>query len=168
MSNYGSAPELSAQLATAAASPEAAIRALRALLDALGPALLLVDAGGRPLFVNRRAAQIVAQRDGLLIGPTGLATDSAKTTRSLRAAISAAASCADGGRASSPALRVTAARRPPHPPWLLSILPICAGNSSSPDDSLAGSAAGYAAISIVECEVRTRIDPSSVADYFLL
>jgi DNA-binding CsgD family transcriptional regulator len=171
MSIHASVPELPPQLLEATASPEVAARlrraerslgALRALLDALGPALLLVDDDGRPIFVNRRAARILARRDGLTLGPGGLAADSQRTTRSLRAAIAAAAAGAHSLHARSAASRFSVLRRSRHPPWLLLILPIAFC------DGLDGSAAGYAAISIVESDVHPRIDPASAADYFLL
>ncbi len=152
MSNRALVPELSPQLTLGAA---------RAILDAVGPALLLVDEGCRPIFINRRAAQIFAQRDGLTLGPNGLTTDSLKATRSLRAAIARVAARARTLQARSLTLRFSVARRHPHPPWLLSILPIAPEGSE-------GAPVQHAAIAIVECEARTRIDPSSAADYFLL
>ena len=171
MSIHASVPKLSPQLRAAAVSAEVAARlrqaegsidALRALLDALGPALLLVDDDGRPIFVNRRAAQILARDDGLTLGPSGLLAGSKKTTRSLRAAIARAAARANSLHARPAALRFPVSRRSAHPPWLLSILPISLG------EALGGSAAGHAAISIIESDVHTRIDPASAADYFLL
>jgi DNA-binding CsgD family transcriptional regulator len=140
----------------------ASVDALRALLDALGVALLLVDDGGRPIFINRRAAQILAQQDGLANGPNGLAAGCTRTTRSLRNAIAAAAACAHSLHARSTTLRISVPRRSSQPPWLLSILPI------APRDALVGGTTGYAAISIAECEAHTRIDPLSAASYFLL
>lgn len=171
MSNHASMQELSPQLHAGVPSPEAAERlsqaessigALRALLDALGPALLLVDDGCRPIFINRRAVRILARRDGLSLGPSGLTTESKKTTRSLRAAIAGAAARANSPHARSLPVRIPVSRRSPHPPWLLSILPIALRGS------LGGSAAGHVAISIVESDVHTRIDPAGAADYFLL
>ena len=167
MSNRASATELSPQLHAPAASPEitarlrqaeSSIGALRALLDALGPALLLVGGDSRPIFINRRAAQILAQRDGLALGANGLATHSIKTTRSLRAAIAGAAARAHSVHSRSLTLRFSAARPSARPPWLLSILPIAL------DAGLGGSTAGYVAISIVESDLSTRIDPGSAAD----
>ncbi len=86
-----------------------------------------------------------------------------KTTRSLRAAIAnTAARARSPGASSVTTLRLAVARRSAQPPWLLTIVPITAPNApGSPP-------AGYAAISIVESDVRTRIDPLSAADYFLL
>jgi DNA-binding CsgD family transcriptional regulator len=195
MSNQTNAAELSSQLYAAAASPElrpaiarlgalircdeailfaaldiavrlrrteTSIGALRALLDALGPALLLVDEAGRPLFVNRRATQILTRRDGLAIGPGGLAAASVRATRSLRAAIADAAARAHAVHARSRTLRLTLARPAMRPPWLLSILPVARRDRSG------GGTAGWAAISIAECESHTRIDAPSAADYFLL
>lgn len=171
MSNHACVAELAPQLHDAPASSEVTARlrqaessigALRALLDALGPALLLVAGDSRPIFSNRRAAQILAQRDGLALGATGLLTDSKRTTRSLRAAIAEAAARANSLHNSSLTLRFSVARCFPRPPWLLSVLPIAL------DGGLDGSGAGNAAISIVESDVRTRIDPASAADYFLL
>jgi len=144
------------QLCSPAASPEL----LRALLDALGPALLLVDRGGRPIFINRRAAQILAQHDGLALTPSGLATDSAQKTRSLRAAITGAAARAHSSLAHSLTLRVPVARPSSRPPWLVSILPIGRDGMDA--------AAGCAAIAITAFDARTRIDPTGAADYFLL
>lgn len=144
------------QPCAAAASPEL----LRALLDALGPALLLVASDGRPIFINRRAAQILARRDGLALGPNGLATDSVQKTRSLRAAITGAAARAHSSLAQSVTLRVAVARPSSRPPWLISILPI------APDS--VGATAGCAAIAITAFDARTRIDPTGAADYFLL
>ena len=153
MSNVAFLPELSPQLAA---------DALRALLDALGTALLLVDEHGRPIFINRRAARILSQHDGLAIGPNGLVTDSPRGTRSLRVAMAAAAARVHSLDGRSPTLRLSVTRRFPHPPWLLSILPI------APPDGAGGDPAGYAAISILESDARTRIDPMSAADYFFL
>jgi len=142
-------------------SPQLTLEAVRAILDAVGPALLLVDDDCRPIFINRRAALILAQRDGLTLGPNGLMTDSLKVTRSLRGAIARVAAHAHSLQAHSRTLRLSVARRHPHPPWLLSILPIA-------PDGAGGVPARYAAIAILECEGHTRIDPSSAADYFLL
>jgi DNA-binding CsgD family transcriptional regulator len=168
MSNHSSAPELLAQLlpegdvAGRLRRAEIAVGALRALLDEAGPALLLVDEGGRLVFINRRAAQMLAQRDGLAVTPNGLASDSMRTTRSLRAAIANAASRVQSPRGSPLTLRMAVARRSLRPPWLLSILPIAVRNG------LGRNTTGYAAIFIVECDARTRIDPLSAANYFLL
>lgn len=162
-------PQLSSQLHAGAKLPElrptldaeGSIGALQAILDALGPPLLLVDDDCRPIFVNRRAARILAQRDGLAIGPSGLTTRSRKATRALRAAVTGAAAHAHSAHAHSLTLRVSVARQPRRPPWLVSILPIAG-------DGLGAGIAGYAAICITESDVDTRIDPASAADYFLL
>jgi DNA-binding CsgD family transcriptional regulator len=162
MSNRATAPQLSPQLDTTARlrQAERSIGALRALLDALGPALLLVDGGGSAVFINRRAALILAQRDGLAIGVSGLAAHSTKATRSLRAAIAGAAARAHSPHARSLTLHLSIARPSARPPWLVSILPI------APDGF--ASTTGYVAISITESDLRTRIDPASAAGYFLL
>lgn len=165
MSNRTSLPELPSQLHSGTTPPElrptlraeSSVSALQAILDAFGPPLLLVDDDGRPIFVNRRAAQVLAQRDGLAIGLRGLTTRCSKTTRALRAAIAGAAAHADSAHARSLNVRVSVARQPPRPPWLVSVLPI-AGDGT----------VGYAAISITEFDVHIRIDPTSAADYFLL
>lgn len=162
MSNHAPAPQLSPQLDTAARlrQAESSIGALRALLDALGPALLLVDGGGSPVFINRRAAQILAQRDGLAIGVNGLATRSMKTTRLLRAAIAGAAARARSSHARSLTLHLSIPRPSARAPWLVSVLPLAR-------DGIGGTT-GYVAISITESDLRTRIDPASAAGYFLL
>jgi DNA-binding CsgD family transcriptional regulator len=169
MPNRTSLPELSSQPPGGARLPElqrtlnaqGSIGALQAILDALGPPLLLVDDVCRPIFVNRRAARILAQRDGLAIGPKGLTARSRKATRALRAAVTGAAAHARSAHAHSLTLRVPVTRQPPRPPWLVSILPIAG-------DGLGAGRANYAAISIIESDVHTRIDPASAADYFLL
>jgi DNA-binding CsgD family transcriptional regulator len=153
MSNPAPVPR---RYTAAAASPEL----LRALLDALGTALLLVDSRGRPIFINRRAAEILAQQDGLALGPSGLATDSVQKTRALRAAITGAAARAHSSLAHSLTLRLSVARPSSRPPWLVSILPIAR------DGTVA--TAGCAAIAITASDARTRIDPTGAADYFLL
>lgn len=167
MSEHIPLPELSPQRYAAARDLAARLRhaessngALRALLDALGLALLLVEGDGRPVFVNRRAAQILAQRDGLAIGPSGLATDSVKGTRALRSAIACAAARARSSHADPLTLRLAVPRPSSRPPWLISILPIASAGADG--------AAGRAAVSIIESDARPRIDPASTADYFLL
>lgn len=140
---------------------ESSLGALRALFDALGPALLLTDGGGRPLFVNRRAARILALNDGLAIGPSGLAADSARATRALRAAITGAAAGSAPSSPQSPlSSRLSVARPSLQPPWLVSILPIAPDGVSS--------RTGCAAVTITASDEQTRIDSLSVADYFLL
>lgn len=171
MSNQANTAELSPQLDDAAAPPKVAARlrpadcsigVLRALLDALGPALLLVAHDSRPIFINRRAAQILARRDGLALGASGLMADSKSTTRSLRTAIAEAAARANSLRGCSLPMQFSLGRHFPLPPWLLSILPIAL------DDRFDGSTTGHAAVSVVACDMHIRIDPASAADYFLL
>lgn len=166
MSNHPPLPQLSPELCAAARDPavrlrqaESSIAVLRALLDALGPALLLVDGAGRPVFMNRRAAQILAHRDGLALGRNGLATSSTRTTRSLRAAIAGVAAPAHLSGRHPSTVRLSVTRPAARPPWLVSILPIA--------HDVGGAAAGHAAVSI-ESDVRPPIDPASAADYFLL
>lgn len=150
----------SPDLANRLRQAESSIGALRALLDALGPALVLVDGNGRPILINRRAVQVFAQHDGLSIGPNGLAAESAKTTRALRAAIIGAAARADSSFAHSLVLRLAISRPSSRAPWLVSIRPVARAGADT--------AAGRAAISIKAPDARTRIDPISAADYFLL
>jgi DNA-binding CsgD family transcriptional regulator len=162
MANRPSLPQLSSRLCAGAkpppqSRPALAEGTLQAILDVLGPPLLLVDEAATPIFVNRRAARILARGDGLAIGPAGLTTRSRKATRELRAAIAGAAANAHSSHARPLTLHVTVARHLPRPPWLVSVLPI--GGAGT---------AGYAALSITESEVHTRIDPESAADYFLL
>jgi|SRR6185437_2217875 DNA-binding CsgD family transcriptional regulator len=170
MPNHTSLPQLPSQLpAMAKMAPqlrsapraEGPIAALQAMLDAIGPPVLLVDDGARPIFVNRRAAQILARGDGLAIGASGLTTRSRKATGALRAAITGATANARSSQTQPFTLHVTVARLRPRPPWLLSILPITGGGSGA-------GTAGYAAISITQSDVHTQIDPASAADYFLL
>jgi len=170
MSNRTSLPQLSSPLRAGPKPPPRVrpafgaggpIAALQAILDAIGPPLLLVDDDARPIFVNRRAAQILARRDGLTISASGLTTQSRKATRALRAAITGAAANAHASHPRPFTLHVTVPRLRPRPPWLLSILSIAG-------DGLGAGTAGYAVISITGSDVHTQIDPASAADYFLL
>ncbi|HZT04674.1 MAG TPA: helix-turn-helix transcriptional regulator [Steroidobacteraceae bacterium] len=162
MSNRPSLPQLSSRPCAGATPPPQSRPALaegtlQAILDVLGPPLLLVDEAATPIFVNRRAARILARGDGLAIGPAGLTTRSRKATRELRAAIADAAANAHSSHTRPLNLHVTVARQLARPPWLVSVLPI--GGAGT---------AGYAALCITESDVQTRIDPESAADYFLL
>jgi DNA-binding CsgD family transcriptional regulator len=170
MSNHTLLPQLPSRLPeTAKTTPqllptfraEGPIAALQAVLDAIGPPLLLVDNGARPIFVNRRAARILARRDGLAISASRLTTPSRKAARALRAAITGATANAHPSQGQPFTLHITVARLRPRPPWLLSILPITDGGEGA-------GRAGYAAISITQSDVHTQIDPASAADYFLL
>src|SRR6185312_1408760 len=113
---HRSLPQLSSRLCAGAkpppqSRPALAEGTLQAILDALGPPLLLVDEAATPIFVNRRAARILARGDGLAIGPAGLTTRSRKATRELRAAIAGAAANAHSSRARPLTLHVTVARQ---------------------------------------------------------
>jgi len=78
-----------------------------AVLDRLDVGVILLDATGRPTFINGRAARIVADNDGLGADPAGMTASSPAETRALKAAIAATASM-------TPAMAMTGATaRPP-------------------------------------------------------
>ena len=79
-------------------------------LDGVPVGILLLDACGRPLVVNRAASEMLADRDGLLLGPEGLAAATNEETCALRGLIMAAADAAAGS--GTPAGRVLAVSRP--------------------------------------------------------
>lgn len=58
-----------------------------AVLERLNVGVIVVDADGRPVFVNSHAARILACEDGLATDNTGVKAGSSAETRVLRAAI---------------------------------------------------------------------------------
>jgi hypothetical protein len=66
------------------------------LLDHLDSGVILVDAAGEPSFINRRAAGILTEGDGLTLGPAGLLAATPTATRRLRQAIAGVRAPDDG------------------------------------------------------------------------
>ena len=60
---------------------------LAQVFDQLDSGVIVTDASGSPIFVNRRALDITTQSDGLLLGPTGLSGPTPRHTQRLRAVI---------------------------------------------------------------------------------
>jgi DNA-binding CsgD family transcriptional regulator/PAS domain-containing protein len=75
-------------------STSAGLRAdlLSGALDALTLGVVLVDAAGRPLWLNRRAREIVERSNALRVGPTGLIAASRPDNQSLSQLINKAIS----------------------------------------------------------------------------
>lgn len=72
------------------------VQALEEALDRLPLGIVLVDAAGRPIELNRIAARIAAEADGLRIGRDGLVAASAQATRALQHLIATAAATGAG------------------------------------------------------------------------
>ena len=69
-------------------------------LDAIPVGILLLDRSGRALVVNRAASEILAQKDGLILGAEGLTASTRDETQSLRHLVmeAAGAAAASGSR----------------------------------------------------------------------
>jgi DNA-binding CsgD family transcriptional regulator len=81
------------------------------VLDHLGQGVIITDCASRPLFVNRVAAEIIAEADGLRIDSAGLSATRAAETAAIRRMIAEASelknarSCAGAVRVSRPSMR---------------------------------------------------------------
>jgi DNA-binding NarL/FixJ family response regulator len=78
-------------------SPNLRADLLSGVLDALTLGVLLIDAGGLPLCVNRRAHEITERSNALQLGHTGLVAASRSDNQSLRELISKAISAGSQG-----------------------------------------------------------------------
>jgi DNA-binding CsgD family transcriptional regulator len=87
-------------------------------LDRTDAALAVVDADLRPMILSRRAADILAQGDGLVRSRQGLTAGTHGETLLLRRRVRRAAA-EDPRIAGRHALRLT--RAPPRPPWSLTL-----------------------------------------------
>jgi DNA-binding CsgD family transcriptional regulator len=135
---------------------------LRGALDALDIAVILVDGACQPHFVNHRAAHQLAERDGLVLAPGGLAGMSPGETARLRAVVARALAGPALRGATGSAQRLLIARPSSQPPWLLSVVPI------AHCDTPGGVSACRAAIFIAESDVRRQVDTVVIADCFSL
>lgn len=98
---------------------------LQQLLDQLLIGVILVDAQAQPSFLNHQARDLLARRDGLVVGPAGLKAASAADTRGLRHAIAlAAASIRSDGRPARPHYLALRRRSRRAAPWLLRLSPL--------------------------------------------
>ena len=93
--------------------------ALGSALDRLDDGVILTDAAACPVFLNARAARIVAEGDGLDVATAQVVTATTIATQRLRAAV---ADVAAGAAITSRQLRIE--RPSQRPPLLLTILPL--------------------------------------------
>jgi DNA-binding CsgD family transcriptional regulator len=136
------------------------------LLDQLDSGVILVGAAAEPCFMNRRAAQILAEADGLSVGPTGLLAATPAATRRLRQAIAGVKP--DDGRsrpslATEAQMRLHLPRPSRRPPLLLSLHPVWrleGATASIPRPSVG--------LFISEPDVRSPVDREALADAFRL
>ncbi len=132
--------------------------ALASVLDRLDDGVILTDAAARPMFLNARAAQIVADVDGLDITTSQVATATTVATQRLRAAV---ADVAAGAMIAAHQLRIE--RPSQRPPLLLTILPMAQLGAALP-----GVGAPSAAIFITETDALLTIDSAAVREAFHL
>jgi len=91
------------------------------LLDWLDLGVIIANAAGRLIRLNRRAESILAREDGMSILPSGLAASYPEETRTLRDAIAAATTAGTRLRLSRPSGK---------PPLLVSIIPVRNGDDA--------------------------------------
>jgi DNA-binding CsgD family transcriptional regulator len=137
------------------------------LLDHLDSGVILVDAAGEPSFINRRAAGILIQGDGLTLGPAGLLAATPTATRRLRQAIAGVRARDDGrsrpGPSAVPQARLRLPRPSRRPPLLLSLHPIWRLDGATP--SIPRPSVG---IFVSEPDFCPPIDRDALADAFRL
>jgi len=132
--------------------------ALASALDRLDDGVILTDAAARPVFLNARAARIVAEGDGLDVTTAQVVTATPIATQRLRAAVTdVSAGAAVTGRQ----LRVE--RPSQRPPLLLTILPMAQLGAVLP-----GVGAPSVAIFITETDAPLAIDCAAVREIFHL
>jgi DNA-binding CsgD family transcriptional regulator len=120
--------------------------------------VILADAAAQVVFVNREAARIIAEKDGLSTEPAPLAASTPSDTRRLRQAIVAtAAGVMPEGR------RVRLERPSRRPPLLLTVLPIAPLGAALP-----GVSAPRVAIFVNKLDEPRTIDRAALADGFEL
>lgn len=132
--------------------------ALASVLDRLDDGVILTDAAARPLFLNARAARIVAEVDGLDVTTGQVAAATPIATQCLRAAVmDVAAGAAITGR------RLRVERPSQRPPLLLTILPMAQLGAVLP-----GVGVPSVAIFITETDAPLAIDHAAVREIFHL
>jgi DNA-binding CsgD family transcriptional regulator len=147
------------ELAIRLRAVEEPTRSLRALFDALDSGVVLLDGAGQPQFINRRAAMLLAEKDGLALKPSGLVTASVAKTDALRSAIATVAAKEGHGLYGTGGRQMSVPRLSLRAPLLLSILPL-----ARCDDIACSSA--RAAIFITESDAQHWIDPELIAEHF--
>ncbi len=136
------------------------------VIEGLRAAVILTDWRGQVLHCNRAAYRLLAEADGLAIGPSGLLAASTAATRRLRRAIASAAQPPDTygrlalsglerHRASSPSRPRLSLKRPSfRPPLTVDVLPIRAF------DAAAGGGLGGVPAAPGEPSVALFVEPS--------
>jgi DNA-binding CsgD family transcriptional regulator len=129
---------------------------LAQVFDQLDSGVIVTDASGFPIFVNRRALDITAQSDGLLLGPTGLAGPTPRHTQHLRAVIASV-----GAEAGTHRRQLRLERPSRRPALLLSLLPVWRLGMVLP-----GVAAPRVAIFIKEPDIPVPMDHAALVEAF--
>lgn len=149
---------------------EARCNDLLRLLHQLDSAVILTDAAGRIVFVNRRAERLLAEADGLASDGTSLKAATPVATQRLRAALVQTDAPVDGrhgrpraGSAGASRQHVRLERASDRPPLLLTLLPL-----SRLDASVAGLRAPRVAIFVKEPDAPRAIDAAAISDLFQL
>ncbi|WP_454691620.1 helix-turn-helix transcriptional regulator [Achromobacter aloeverae] len=130
---------------------------LERILDQLEDGVLLTDANGTPLHANTSALRILAQRDGLALGRSGLVATAAPSAQALSDAIAAAS------RPDTHAEQRLRISRPSRLPMLLTLYPIQHAGME-----IAGVGKPAIAIFIHNPEAPRVIDQKAVAGAFSL
>jgi len=131
--------------------------ALSGALERLQHGAILCDANGRPTFVNRRAASLIEEGDGLALGSQGLRADNTTASNNLLTAIREASySTATGIR------KIRLPRAAPKPPLLLDIMPV------APISSGGGGNPPCVVVFITEPDAAPEVDREALADTYRL
>jgi len=128
------------------------------LLDRLDLGVIVTDAAARPIYINARAARILAEADGLALDESGLVARSPSAIRQLGRAIAAVAT-----DAAVEQQRVQLNRPSQRPALLLTLLPIARLGAVIP-----GAPAPRVAIFIAEPDAPPVIDRTALADAYSL
>jgi DNA-binding CsgD family transcriptional regulator len=109
---------------------ETQLKQMSAVLDGLPQGIVMVNARGRVLFVNRGAERLLKPQNGLWIGGEGLRALRAEETARLRELLNKAAQTVAGnGEHPGGAMRIS---RLGGPPLRISVAPLDAGANGSP------------------------------------
>ncbi len=130
-------------------------KAYGAVLDRLDVGVILLDAMGRPSFINARAADITARGDGFNAGRAGVTASLPAETRALQAAIAAAMAeaTAAGVRAAGEAgsRRLYLSRPSGLAPLAVTVMPVAGTGGGDGQEA-------RLALFVVDPEAPTRID----------
>jgi DNA-binding CsgD family transcriptional regulator/PAS domain-containing protein len=115
------AMQLHRRLATAEAERNSSLQAL----EHLASGVILTNANGQVLFLNRAARQIVDRKDGLQVGLAGLSAASSRDTTELRKLIAEAAGIVSGMPVAGSRATMTVSRPSARRPLFLLVVPLC-------------------------------------------